>query len=140
MTTTISLQAIVIAMGEQTDDQILFIDQATGRLISHTCGEPGETKPVLPPDAAENRVQLPTRWEIHISNIKENFCLSFDDDELKSSLLFAIKGFGALSRFSDCLEHFGLEKQWQRYRTDALKTIAADWCRSNGVDFKDDTE
>jgi len=140
MTTIISLQAIVTALGKQADDQMLFLDRATGRLINHTSRKSGETKTVLPPGAGENRVQLPTRWEIHINNIKENFCLSFDYDELKSSLFFAIKGFGALNRFSDCIEHFGLEKQWKRYRTDALKAIATDWCRQNGVDFQDDVD
>ena len=48
-----------------------------------------------------------------------------------------IKGSGAFRRFKDAVHHYGIADDWHKYRDDALKQIAIEWCRENNVEFSD---
>jgi len=38
-------------------------------------------------------------------------------------------------RFRDIIKRFGIEDYWYRYRDEAIKQIAIDWCNKNGMAF-----
>lgn len=69
----------------------------------------------------------------------ERFCLSTEDDELRETLLNAIRGRGAFRYFKDTIHHRGIQDDWYDYRNDALKTIAAEFLEMEGIAYTDNT-
>ena len=67
----------------------------------------------------------------------EKFCLSIADDELSKVMYSSIKGSGAFRRFKDNIHRYGIAEDWYTYRDNALKQIAIEWCKENGLDYKD---
>ncbi|MHC4632348.1 MAG: UPF0158 family protein, partial [Planctomycetota bacterium] len=47
------------------------------------------------------------------------------------------KGRGAFRRFNDAIRDYGIADDWYKYRDDALKEIAIEWCEENGIEFDD---
>ncbi|OIK17181.1 hypothetical protein BIV60_00365 [Bacillus sp. MUM 116] len=83
----------------------------------------------------ENYLELPTKYEVNEYEIMENFCLSVGDLRKQDSLLRAIKGKGAFSRFKDKIIDFEIEDQWYSYRYECFKQIAIEWCKENKINF-----
>jgi hypothetical protein len=65
----------------------------------------------------------------------ENFCFSFDDDEIIRALLQAIKGAGAFNRFNNCIHRYGIADDWYKYRYNSMKRIVIDWCETNNIEY-----
>jgi hypothetical protein len=65
----------------------------------------------------------------------ENFCFSFDDDEIIRALLQAIKGAGAFNRFNNCIHRYGIANDWYKYRYNSMKRIVIDWCETNNIEY-----
>lgn len=83
----------------------------------------------------DNYIELPDKWEINEYDIMENFCGSVKNDRVGNALYSAIKGRGAFSRFKDAISRFGMENDWYRFREEALKKIAIEWCEDNEIMF-----
>ena len=88
---------------------------------------------------SDDCIGLPGRYEIDEYRIMEDFCYSLEDEGLKEDLLYAIEGRGAFRRFKDTIHRRGIEKDWYKYHDGKLKEIAADWLKTNGIPFIDDT-
>lgn len=65
----------------------------------------------------------------------ERFCLFLKDQEVSDSLYHAIKGKCAFRRFKEGIHRFGIADAWYKYRDDALRTIAIDWCEENDIEY-----
>lgn len=65
----------------------------------------------------------------------ERFCLSIADDEIRDIMYSSIKGRGAFRKFKDNIHKFNIAEDWYRYRDEAIKQIAIDWCKENDVKF-----
>lgn len=48
-----------------------------------------------------------------------------------------IKGSGAFRRFKDAVHHYGIADDWYKYRDNALRQTAIDWCRHNNIEFEE---
>lgn len=83
----------------------------------------------------DNYIELPDKWEINEYDIMEDFCGSVKNDRVSNSLYSAIKGRGAFRRFKDEICRFGIENDWYRFREEALKKIAIEWCEDNEIMF-----
>jgi len=83
-------------------------------------------------------VPLPDKYDINEYNIMERFCLSITDEKISDELYHSIKGSGAFRRFKENIYRYGIENDWYKYRDQALKEIAIDWCRENGIEFVDE--
>lgn len=65
-------------------------------------------------------------------------CLSVESRQAFRALLSALRGEGAFRRFKDSLRRSGIQDEWYRYREEAIKQIAIDWCESNRIEFEEE--
>jgi hypothetical protein len=81
-------------------------------------------------------VRLPTKFEVHEWEIMRDFADSVESDRLSEELLNAIHGSHAFRRFKDTLRRHRIEAAWFRFRTEALKQIAIDWCEEHHIRWR----
>ncbi|MCR5229868.1 MAG: nitroreductase family protein [Solobacterium sp.] len=85
----------------------------------------------------ERYAVMPTKYEIHEYRIMESFVKSLETSDAQNRLDNAIHGPGAFRRFREVARQTGTEDRWRRFRDRAYRDIAADWCRENGIQYKD---
>ena len=78
---------------------------------------------------------LPTKFDIHEYRIMERFCRSVDHDDMRDDLCNAIRGRGAFRYFKDKIHEYGIADDWYRYRDEALREIAIEWCEENDIHY-----
>ncbi len=83
-------------------------------------------------------LELPSKYDIHEYGIIEAFCEELPD-RLQDEFFSCIHGSGAFRRFKDALDRHDLSEDRYRFRDEALKEIAIEWCEGNAVQFIDDT-
>lgn len=83
----------------------------------------------------ENYVELPSEYDIDEYNIMEEFCLAIKNESISNTLSNSIRGKGAFRRFKDNIIKFDIEEDWYKFREDALKQIAIDWCEENRLEY-----
>jgi len=84
---------------------------------------------------SDDYIELPTKFDIHEYSIMEEFCLSLNDEELSDKMYHSIKGKGAFLRFKDNIYEYGIEEDWFKYRREAFRRIAIDWCEDNNIPY-----
>ena len=77
--------------------------------------------------------KLPTKFEVHEWEIMQDFSHSMESDTVREGLLYAIHGAGAFRHFKATLKRHHIESVWYRFRTEALRQIALDWCEENHI-------
>jgi hypothetical protein len=95
-----------------------------------------EVKNVLLLD--DDYLKLPGKFDIDEYEMMERFCLSVSDEKMSNILLGKIRGSGAFRRFKDTIYHYGIEKDWFRFRDEAYKEIAISWLESKSFAYTDD--
>jgi len=83
----------------------------------------------------DDYISLPSKFDIHEYEIMERFCLSITDDEIRERMYRSIKGSGAFRRFKDNIQRNNRVEDWYKYREEAIKQIAIDWCEENDIEF-----
>ena len=83
----------------------------------------------------DDYIPLPDKYDIHEYDIMEKFCLSINDDELRDIMYYQIKGSGAFRRFKDNIFHYDIEEDWYKFREEAFREIAVEWCEYHKVPF-----
>jgi len=155
MLTTVLLKDIVDALEMQFDEHSSFLDLDTGKVetVSHDLlrdAEEGsdDEEPDLPewqkPEweiakriaSTDRFVSLPTKFDVHEWAIMEEFSQSVEDDEIRDDLLFAIHGSGAFRHFKHELRRHEIEETWFKFRDEALREIAVDWCEENHIAWR----
>ena len=66
------------------------------------------------------------------------YCYSLDNGRKADQLLNALNGRGAFRKFKDTIIRLNVEKKWYNYRDEALRNVAMDWCKENGIEEIDD--
>ncbi|MFZ2148196.1 MAG: UPF0158 family protein [Sedimentisphaerales bacterium] len=153
MVIRIKLNDIIEGLEFESDERNSFLDKKTGEVVSISDeemqaaedDEPIEDFPDWQQDFVRiakeivdetgNYIALPTKFDIDEYSIMEKFCLSLNDSEMSEELYSAIKGSGAFRRFKDAVQDYGIADDWYKYRNDALKEIAIEWCQENGIEF-----
>ena len=155
MAIRVKLDDIIEGLEFQSDESSSFLDKTTGKVIlisdyemrAAEDDDPVEdfpdweqelvaiAKEII--DETGNYIALPTKFDMDEYSIMEKFCLSLNDSEMSDTLYGLIKGSGAFRRFKDAVQDYGIADDWYKYRNDALKEIAIDWCRENGIEFED---
>lgn len=82
-------------------------------------------------------LRLPTQWDINEYSIMENFIESLYDTNVQNNLYIAIRGRGAFRRFKDTVYCLNIEKEWFKYRDEAIADIARCWCKENKIDYEE---
>jgi hypothetical protein len=153
----VKLSEIVEGMEFQSDQIESYLERATGRVVTISqedmeAAEDEDSVEDCPDWQRENiliaqkildsgnaeYLKLPSTWDIHEYEIMERFIEAIEDETISDALYHAIKGKSAFRRFKDAICDCGVREQWFKYRENAYKEIAIDWCRENQVDYKDD--
>ena len=90
---------------------------------------------ILTDKRGERYILIPGKFVSHEYSTMENFCFSFDDDEISTALLQAIKGAGAFSRFNNCIHLYGVVDDWYKFRYNSMKKIIIGWCEENNIEY-----
>ena len=151
------LSDIIEAIEFDTEMSRSYLNTKTGEVVtimeeSFTAAEDGEPLEDIPEWQHDNIkmakeildskddtfLDLPTKYDFHEYRVMEEFCVSVEDQEISDALYSAIKGRGTFRRFKDALHRFGVQDQWFKFRDEALKQFAIDWCRENDIEYVDD--
>jgi len=156
MSVPVKLSEIIGALELQIDESLSFLDKDTGEVVTFTDEELQAAEKDDPLDdypeweqESIRRAQkliyeddapgLPTKWDIHEYQIMEEFCYSIKDENISDSLCYTIRGSGAFRRFKDGIHRFSVQDDWYRYRYEAFKKIAIEWCEENEIEYINDT-
>ncbi len=153
MAIRVKLDEIIEGLECQSDESSSFLDKTTSKVVlisNYEISAAEDNDPIEDfPDWEKDLVRiakeivdetgkyidLPTKFDIHEYSIMEKFCLSLNDDEMSDNLYSVIKGSGAFGRFKDAIGEYDIADDWYKYRNDALKEIAIEWCQENGIEF-----
>ncbi len=128
----IPLDDIVEQMDMQTGDMKSFLDLGTGEFIYVEVSIAGE----VPVEFESDRyIMVPDKYDIDEYNIMKRFCYTVEDDLVMDELLDALRGRGAFGRFKDKIWNLRIDKDWYEYQHNALRKIAAEWCRRFDVGY-----
>ena len=90
---------------------------------------------ILTDKKGKRYILIPVKFVSHEYSAMENFCFSFDDDEISRALSQAIKGAGAFNRFNNCIHRYGIADDWYTYRYNSMKRVVIDWCEENKIEY-----
>ncbi|MFB0553592.1 MAG: UPF0158 family protein [Phycisphaerae bacterium] len=153
MAIRVKLNEIIEGLEFQSDERHSFLDKRTGEVVSISDeemqaaedDEPIEDFPDWQQDLVRiakeivdetgDYIELPTKFDINEYRIMEKFCLSLNDSEMSDTLYSSIKGSGAFRRFKDAIHEYDIADDWYKYRNDALKEVAIEWCQEHGIEF-----
>jgi hypothetical protein len=153
MAIRVKLNDIIEGLEFQSDESSSFLDKTTGKVVlisdyemrAAEDDDPIEDFPDWQQDLVRiakeivdetgNYIDLPTKFDINEYSIMEKFCLSLNDSEMSDTLYSSIKGSGAFRRFKDAINEYDIADDWYKYRNDALKEIAIEWCPEKGIEF-----
>jgi len=153
MAIRVKLDDIIEGLEFQSDESSSFLNTKTGEVILMTDyamraaedDEPLEEVPDWEQDLVaiageilaetDQYIQLPTKYDIDEYSIMEKFCMSLNNQKISDILCDLISGSGAFRRFKDAIYKYGVEDEWYKYRNNAIKEIAIEWCREHNIEF-----
>jgi len=83
----------------------------------------------------DNYIQFPNQFYINEYSIMERFSLSLTNEKMRNILYSSLKGKGAFRRFKDTANELGILEDWYKYRDEAIKELAIEWCKENNLEF-----
>ncbi|ACL05923.1 conserved hypothetical protein [Desulfatibacillum aliphaticivorans] len=148
-----SLKAIIDEMSMSFDEATSYLEKETGKVFmvsdeAFSLVKDGDDPPdwqeeevelgkkVL--ENGESFIELPDKYEINEYGMMEDFIDSLEDERVAEDLSDAIGGKGAFRRFKDGIHHHGVQEDWYKFKDQALKKIAMDWCESEDIEYIDD--
>ena len=149
----VSLESIIDGMETQSDESTSYLNKKKGEVILVTDeelqaaenGDPLEEYPEWQQEAIQvaqdvfenfgDYIELPSQFDIHEYAIMERFCLSIEYERISEELLSAIRGGGAFRRFKDAIHRLKVAEAWYRYRDQAYRQIAIEWCEQHGIEY-----
>jgi len=154
MTIRVKLDDIIEGLEFQSDESSSFLNKKTGDVILMTDYAMQAAEDDEPLEELEDwerdlvaiareilaetgqYISLPTKFDIDDYSIMERFCMSLDNQKISDILCDLISGSGAFRRFKDAVYKYGVEEEWYKYRDNAIKEIAIEWCRENNIEFE----
>jgi hypothetical protein len=154
MSATVRIDDIVDALQMQFDEYTSYLDLDTGSIhtVSLDLLRRAEESEEEDPDlldwqedewviakkivTSDSFKELPSKFDVHEWAIMDEFSRSIESVHISKQLQNAIHGKGAFRMFKDAIRRCGVEKDWYKFRDDALKEIAIDWCEANGIEWR----
>lgn len=144
----VSLNEIAQEMQITSDTMTVYFKRSTGEFIAVTDEyvrvideeEPLDDRPeweqeairmtaeVLAHENDDDYVPLPSKYEIHEYSIMESFCHTVENPKIANDLFRSISGKGAFRRFRDAICRHSIKEDWYRFKDEAYKEIAREWC------------
>ena len=147
----IKLSKIVDELGLLSDEHFAYLNIETGEISTISSEElraaeeeePLERYPLWQQEnislakeilEKDEYIALPTKFDVNEYAIMEEFCLSINKDELREIMYQSIKGRGAFRRFRENIQRHGIEIDWYKFRDEAMKQLAIEWCEENEIE------
>lgn len=83
-------------------------------------------------------IRIPSGYDIHEYNMMRDFVFSIDNDMINQRLSNSISGRGAFRRFKDTAIQLDVIDDWYKFKDDAYKEIAIEFCKENNFEYIDD--
>lgn len=148
----VKLEDIIDGIEMQTDEISSYLNIKTGEVVIISDEESSAVEEDKPIDSfpewqhelinkakeilqSNDYISLPSKFQVHEYRIMEKFCLSITDDQIRDILYYSIKGSGAFQRFKNNIYKYNLEEEWYKFRDEAIKRIAIEWCEDNGINY-----
>ena len=135
----LQIEEYMTAVNVQTSEMV-YIDLEEARALEDM--EEGELSKdqmlLLDIYYGDEYVRIPSEHEIHEYNMMSNFVFSIDNDMINQRLSQAISGRGAFRRFKDTAIQLDVIDEWYKFRDDAYKEIAIEFCKENNIEYIDD--
>jgi hypothetical protein len=80
-------------------------------------------------------IHFPDPTETDKYRVMQDFCKSVPDENARQILLTSINGKGAFRNFGDAVIKLGIRDKWFEFKEEALKELAADWCKRNNIEY-----
>jgi hypothetical protein len=156
MADEVKLDVIIEAL-ESVDDSISsYLDIETGEVHSITeeefdlAGDPQTAIEDLPnwqreavklarsiqEQEGKRYLALPDKFDVHEWAIMERFSMTLRDAQLRNNFHDGIRGAGAFRLFKHLLTEYSLWEAWNRFKQVALRQMAIQWCKENGITFR----
>ncbi len=152
MNKPVKLSDIIDAIEIMTDESSSYLNMKTGEVVMITDEEMGAAEEDEPLEEypewqrelietarkvleTEDYISLPDKFDVHEYSIMERFCLSIDDEKIRNIMYSSIKGSRAFRRFKDYIHEYDIADEWYKYKSEALKQMAIDWCKENNVEY-----
>lgn len=81
---------------------------------------------------------LPSQWDLNSYRTMVGFCRAQTNPKTEAALSRAIEGKSAFRRFKDTAINLGVVDAWYKFREQAIKEFAIDWCRDNDIEYTDE--
>ena len=82
-----------------------------------------------------NYIQFPDQFYINEYSIMERFSLSLTDEKMRDTIYYSLEGSGAFRRFKDNIHFYGIADDWYKFKDEAYREIAIEWCQENNIEF-----
>ncbi len=79
-------------------------------------------------DSTNKYLRLPDQYDIHEKSIMENFAYSLENQKHQDKLLHSLHGRKPYRHFKDDIIYLGIDKDYYKFRDDALYRLAIQWC------------
>jgi hypothetical protein len=152
MAVVISLSSVIEAIESATDEANSYLDPDSGEIVyvtdemrelaeegedEHTAEWMREELPKVREALESGRfLSLPTKFDVHEWAIMEEFSQEQENDRVRAELLDAIHGAGAFRMFKSTIRRLGVEKDWHKFRDEAIKQIAVEWLGKHHLQYK----
>lgn len=148
----VQLKDVIDAIEPLADEWHAYINRNTGEIVSFSdeeamMAELGEAEvpawfaeqapKVREALASEAFVELPGKLDFHEYSVIESFALSLPE-QVGERLLQALRGRGAFRRFKRIIREENIEHQWFAHRDQALKVLAVEFLRAEGIRFAEE--
>ena len=101
----------------------------------------GDANPALLERSREEQVidyiPVPRQYDIDEYFMIEEFIYELQEGREQDILERAVRGKDASDKFMEKLYDLGLEERWRRYREDACKKVAREWCGRYKIEIEE---
>jgi hypothetical protein len=136
----VKLEDIIDGLEMQTDESTSYLNIKTGEVAivsdeESSAAEEDKSVDLFPEWQHEliskakeilysnDYISLPSKFDVHEYSIMEKYCLSIDDDQIRDILYYSN------------IYEYNLEEEWYKFRDEAIKQIAIEWCEDNGINY-----
>jgi hypothetical protein len=152
MATRVTLSDIIDGLESQSDRLNSYLNKETGEIVTLSEDdfilaesddplddlsewEQESIETIREIEDTDKYVALPTQFDIDEYDIMERFCRSIEDDEIRDQMYQAIEGRGAFRYFKDSIHRLKIAEDWYKFRDEAFREIAVEWCEENGIEY-----
>ena len=79
---------------------------------------------------------LPEKFDVHEWAMMDRFSMTLRDAQMRNDFHGGIRGAGAFRLFKHLLTEYDLWDAWNRFKQVELRQMAVEWCKENGITYR----